>query len=302
MKDLNALNTHELRAFFDSFDHVLCDVHGVLWNVLETIPGAAAAVASLQNLGKTFIVVSNNTTATLDDYHHDFTSKGFPIKRENIVTPIQTTISYLKKQNFSKEVFVLGTHPLKKSLRDAGFRIAERGPLEIKETFHALAAASTEDDGSVGAVVADIDLNVNYVNLQKAVTFLKRPEVIFIRGTGDARFGVGLDRVVMGPGVFHAIVEECSGREPVSVAKPAPFANEFIVEKYKIGDASRVLFIGDSIPSDMGFATKFGYKKLLVLSGLTKEGALEDWKFPEEYRPDYFVDSLKSVHDLIGRI
>jgi hypothetical protein len=33
----------------------------------------------------------------------------------------------------------------------------------------------------------------------------------------------------------------------------------------------------------MGFATSCGYKKLLVLSGLTKEEALEEWGFPEEY-------------------
>lgn len=56
------------------------------------------------------------------------------------------------------------------------------------------------------------------------------------------------------------------------------------------------------VPSDMGFATNFGYKKLLVLTGLTKEDALKDWKFPEEHKPDFYVDTLKSVHDLILRI
>jgi ribonucleotide monophosphatase NagD (HAD superfamily) len=52
----------------------------------------------------------------------------------------------------------------------------------------------------------------------------------------------------------------------------------------------------------MGFATKCGYKKLLVLSGVTGKEALEKWTFPEEYKPDYYVDSWKTVHDLICRI
>lgn len=52
---------------------------------------------------------------------------------------------------------------------------------------------------------------------------------------------------------------------------------------------------------DMGFGTKCGYKKLLVLSGLTQKEAIENWKFPEEYKPDFYVDNLESVHDLIER-
>jgi ribonucleotide monophosphatase NagD (HAD superfamily) len=52
----------------------------------------------------------------------------------------------------------------------------------------------------------------------------------------------------------------------------------------------------------MGFATSCGYKKLLVLSGLTKEEALEEWGFPEEYKPEYYVDSLKTVHHLIAAV
>jgi ribonucleotide monophosphatase NagD (HAD superfamily) len=39
-------------------------------------------------------------------------------------------------------------------------------------------------------------------------------------------------------------------------------------------------------------------QKLLVLSGLTKE-SLDRWIYPEEYKPDYYIDSLKDIHDLL---
>jgi ribonucleotide monophosphatase NagD (HAD superfamily) len=52
------------------------------------------------------------------------------------------------------------------------------------------------------------------------------------------------------------------------------------------------------ITEDMSFSTKCGYKKLLVLSGLTKE-SLDRWIYPEEYKPDYYIDSLKDIHDLL---
>ena len=51
----------------------------------------------------------------------------------------------------------------------------------------------------------------------------------------------------------------------------------------------------------MAFATTAGYKKLLVLSGLAKKEAVLDWKFPEEFKPDFYVDSLMTVHDLVEK-
>jgi ribonucleotide monophosphatase NagD (HAD superfamily) len=52
----------------------------------------------------------------------------------------------------------------------------------------------------------------------------------------------------------------------------------------------------------MAFAAKCGYKKLLVLSGLAKKEALADWTYPEDYKPDYYVSSLKSIHDLASKL
>lgn len=84
------------------------------------------------------------------------------------------------------------------------------------------------------------------MNLQKAATFLKRSEVLFLRGTGDWKFSLGMGRIIIGPGQFHRILEEMSERAPISMAKPSSNMNDYIVENYKIEDPSRVLFIGDS--------------------------------------------------------
>ena len=90
-------------------------------------------------------------------------------------------------------------------------------------------------------------MNLNYLNLQKAATFLERPEVIFIAGATDVKFPVGKgNRILIGPGIFIQILERMTKRTAIKIAKPSPFLNEFIVEKYGIKDPSRVLFIGDS--------------------------------------------------------
>jgi ribonucleotide monophosphatase NagD (HAD superfamily) len=147
----------------------------------------------------------------------------------------------------------------------------------------------------------DTELNLTYTNLQRAADLLGDPEVVFVAGALDQRLPIGQDRAAISPGFFCKILEDMTGRVPLQLAKPGRLLAEYVEGKYKIED-SRVLFIGDSIAEDMGFATKCGYKKLLVLSGVTGKEALEKWTFPEEYKPDYYVDSWKTVYDLTCRI
>lgn len=119
-------------------------------------------------------------------------------------------------------------------------------PDRIDETIQALVKNAITDNENIGAVIADADINLNYVRLQKAATYLKRPEVIFITGATDTKVPVGLNNVLIGPGYFHKILEDLTGRKAIAMAKPSPNLNEFIVEKFQIRDKSRVLFIGDS--------------------------------------------------------
>lgn len=111
------------------FDH---NFQGVLWNFLNTIPGTQETIKSLKKIGKKVIIVSNNTSKSINFYHHELTRAGFDVDKDEIVTPTLAIISYLKKQDLKdKEVFVLGMTPLKRSLEKAGFKLAQN---EVGET------------------------------------------------------------------------------------------------------------------------------------------------------------------------
>lgn len=56
------------------------------------------------------------------------------------------------------------------------------------------------------------------------------------------------------------------------------------------------------VNEDLGFATKCGYRKLLVLSGVTTKESMQKWAFPPEYKPQYYVTSLKAIYEIIGKI
>lgn len=59
-------------------------------------------------------------------------------------------------------------------------------PLKIHESFNVL-VQELEDDLEIGAVTVDLDVNINFIKMMKAITYLKRPEVLFLAGATDVK-------------------------------------------------------------------------------------------------------------------
>lgn len=109
-----------------------------------------------------------------------------------------------------------------------------------------LALHASIENIDVGAVIIDVDVNINWAQLQQAKTFLQNPDVLFITGAGEMVTTVGKNTTMIGPGTFHKLLQEATGRTAIEMAKPGSYFKTFLMEKYAITDPSRVLFIGDS--------------------------------------------------------
>lgn len=59
-----------------------------------------------------------------------------------------------------------------------------------------------EDDPEIGAVVFDSDFKVNLPKLYKAITYLRRPEVLFINGASDKVIPLAKDCLALGIIIF----------------------------------------------------------------------------------------------------
>jgi ribonucleotide monophosphatase NagD (HAD superfamily) len=97
----------------------------VLWLFLERIPGTDDGIRALKKLGKKVTFVSNNCTKTLHFYTKQLQSAGFDIEQDDLITPALAMIAYLKKLNFTKEIYVIGMTALRKELERAGFHLAD---------------------------------------------------------------------------------------------------------------------------------------------------------------------------------
>ncbi|KAJ8919373.1 hypothetical protein NQ315_016466 [Exocentrus adspersus] len=304
MKNLAEVSNSEQLAFISSFDHVLSDLDdisfyylGVIWLLYKPLPDVSACINSLRRNGKMVHFVSNNSTVPTDVLKERLSSCGIQAEDENIITPIKAILAYLKKIQFNKKLYVIGLNWIKTLLREEGFSILE-GPLVVEESIPSL-FSHLNDDENIGAVLVEFDININYIKLQQAVTYLKRKDCIFIVGAGDARLPFGIGHLI-GPHYYINILSDFSGREPLKIAKPSIYYNDFIKERFNnMSNPSRVLFIGDSISEDMAFASKCGYQKLLVLTGLTKKENLSNWEHPEEHKPEYYVESLSVLNRIM---
>lgn len=143
----------------------------------------------------------------------------------------------------------------------------------------------------VSAVVYDVDLNFNMTKFYAAQHFLfTSPDCPLIFGAVDKTF-IYHEYKYGAVGLFMEALASQAKQEPIILGKPGEKLGEMIVEKFQIKDRSRVLFIGDTLEQDIGFANATGFQSLLVLTGATtREMFTSNTK--EIENPTYYADSL----------
>lgn len=296
IRHLLELSKEEKRAFLDSFDMVMSDCDGVVWNFTGPIPEVDHALQLLKSNGKKLAFISNNGMRTMEEYRQKFQSLGIEAREHDVVHPALTTVKYLKSVNMTDAVYCMGTEVFKDYLRCAGFTVLD-GPVEripderAANTVRVFSGYFT-DNTKVGAVVMDIDVNICLAQLMKAKCYLQQnPSCVLIAGATDYIIPLGSSMDVIGPGYFIDILEKSSGRKALILGKPGQALSDFILEQFHVTNPKRTLFIGDMLPQDMGFATRCGFQKVLMLSGGTTKDMLASHSKLEEL-PHFYADSF----------
>ncbi|XP_059617941.1 uncharacterized protein LOC132262631 [Phlebotomus argentipes] len=299
VKPLLKLSSDERKQFLDSFDIMMADCDGVLWNLFSPIPGTGETLNTLDALGKKIIYMSNNSIRTEKNYEDKVTKIGFKFERENLVHPIAAIIRYLKKINFQGLIYMIGTTYTKTLVREAGFRVIDGPNVFVEENFTNL-VKNVKDGEPVKFVIMDVDFNFGYPKYLRAELYLRHPECQLIVAATDHRLPVTDNFNLPGPGYFVDALVAClpPGKKPIVLGKPGKKLGEVLRDQFDIKDPKRVLFVGDMINPDIKFARNVGYQSLLVLSGGTSpEEMLANTD--ESAIPDFCADSLADLSTLI---
>ncbi|KAK4887289.1 hypothetical protein RN001_003560 [Aquatica leii] len=296
-KDLSSLTSSELRSFLNSFDTVLCDCDGVLWNVETPVPGVKETFQKLKQCGKQIGFVTNNNVFGAIGVYKNVTKIDSEFEIDSIVVPSQPIIAYLKSLQFNKEAFVLGSEIMKREFVEAGIKVSEK-KINTTGQIRDLVNELLVDNENIGAVVVDYDIHINYLSLVQACILLKQKDMLFISGATDSKVYFAKNLILPGPQSFLNALIDAVDQKPISFGKPSLQLSKFIEAKYNIQDSSRVLFIGDSITQDIEFGSISGYQTLLVLTGITSIADIKDTKNASQI-PNYFINSLGNLSELI---
>ncbi|KAH8237663.1 hypothetical protein KR038_005223, partial [Drosophila bunnanda] len=313
VKHLKELSDQEREKFFDSFDLVFCDCDGVIWYPLrDFIPGSAKALAHLESRGKQVTFVTNNSISSMKEHIEKFAQQGnLQIKEHQIVHPAQTICDHLKSINFEGLIYCLATPPFRQVLKDAGFRLTTESGTGIIKSLKDLHEAIYCGE-SVEAVIIDVDFNLSAAKMMRAHVQLKDPKCLFLAGAADALIPFGHGDIIgksypraagdlfsfhskSGPGAFIDVVTQSVGRQPIALGKPGEDLRQLLLQRHPDVPPSRVLFVGDSLASDIGFARASGYQTLLVLTGGTRLEDVQRLPAGHTQIPDYLADCLGDI-------
>lgn len=263
--NLASLSAADIKDWINSFDTVLTDCDGVIWVDNDPLPHATDVINQFIKNGKKMFFVTNNSTKTRPEFVTKSVKLGFNVGENNIISTAYLAARYLKSQNFTKKVYVVGTTGITRELEAVGIRHIGVGPDNLNGTLAEAVHAFTPDP-EVGAVIVGFDEHFSFIKMMKAASYLIDPKVLYIATNTDERFPMP-DCVIPGSGSIVNAVTTCAERAPVIMGKPNKYICDILEKEYQVVP-ERTLMIGDRCNTDILLGKNCGFKTLLVETGI----------------------------------
>ncbi len=231
--------------------HVVLDLDGTIYKGDRLFPCTLPFLARLGRLAIGWTFLTNNTSRSASDYVEKLQRLGIEARREQIFTPAQSAILYVRERLPGvRALAVLGTPSLCREFEEAGFAVSWDGP---------------------EAVIAGFDTTLTYDRLCRAAYWIARG-LPFVATHPDLVCPTDEATVLVDCGSICAALAAATGRRPVVLGKPDPGILLDICRGLGL-EPAEVAMAGDRIYTDMAMARKAGVFSVLVLSG---EATAED--------------------------
>jgi NagD protein len=247
----------------------LMDMDGVLVHEMAAVSGADRFLARLNELGRPYLLLTNNSIYTRRDLAARLRAGGLEVEEKSIWTSALATAGFLDDQRPGGTAFVVGESGLTTALYQVGYTMTDRDP--------------------------------DYVVLGETRTysFERITQAIRLIGEGARFIATNPDSIGPSPsgplpatGSVAALVTRATGVEPYFVGKPNPLMMRSALNALEAHSETTAM-IGDRMDTDIVAGLEAGLETILVLTGVTH--AEEAERFP--YRPSRIVDSVADLVD-----
>jgi NagD protein len=251
----------------ESVRHFITDMDGVLVKGTRMILGADRFISRLQELGREYLVLTNNSLYSPRDLAHRLHTVGLEIPTDRLFTSAMATADFLQSQRPRGTAFVIGASGLTQAIHEIGYVLTDVDP---------------------DYVVLGETEGYNYEAVTKAVRLIEAG-ARFIATNPDVS-GPSEAGTVPGCGAMAALIEKASGKAPFYVGKPNPLMMRSALNYLDVHSEDTVM-VGDRMETDIVAGVESGMRTILVLSGVTCREDID--RFP--YRPSWILESIAEI-------
>ena len=259
------------------FKGFIFDLDGTVYRSDQLIPGAEGVIRLLRENKRKVIFLSNKPIQTREDYASKLTRLGIPTQPEDVINSTFVMTHYLKKIAPQARLFVVGETLFVEELKRAGFKITD----EAKEIEY---------------VVVAFDRTFDYGKLNIAFQAIKLGAHL-VATNPDRTCPVEGGEIPDCAGMIAAIEAVTGKKVEVVVGKPSPIMVQTVLNVLGLRPEDCIL-IGDRIETDIKMGKEAGIATGIVLTGVTDEKTLEDYKH-SSIQPDFVFQSIADVESLL---
>lgn len=244
-----------------TYDALLLDLSGVLYDGNRIIPGAREAVAVARNKGLVLRFVTNTATKPAATLIDDMRKMQIDVRADEIFTAPMAALAYLRQ------------HGLRPYL------------LLHQAIHHEFDALDQHDPDCV--VLGDAREDLTYANLNIAFRLCKQGAPLI--GIGMNKYFMDNDGLMLDAGAYIRAIEWAADVEAIIMGKPSADFFEQVVRSTGVS-AERCLMVGDDVMADVVGAIDAGLQGCLVRTGKFLEG--DEMKLPARAR---LIDSVRDL-------
>ena len=261
-------------SLIERYDIFLLDAYGVLVTTRGPLPGAATFLDRLDREGRTWMIVSNDASRSIDTTVARYRDFGLPVTADRVLTSGALLGGHFEREGLAgSPCVVLGTAESREYVRDAGGLVVDPG--DDSASVCVVCGVYDEPGASfLDTVNRTISLLLRRLGAGQPMRFiLPNPDVVYPTDVGAFAFTAGglaalLEAVIR--------LRDPDGRirvEPLG----KPYAPMFDAALDRVGrpDPRRVVMVGDQLVTDVLGASRAGLDSVLIETGVSQRPDLE---------------------------
>jgi HAD superfamily hydrolase (TIGR01450 family) len=260
----------------------LDDVRGFVFDVdgtlvrrfpdgVHPLPGAVEVLDAIRASGRKLAIFTNGSHLTPEVFAQELRDDGLPVSDEEIVTPVRSALSYLRRRHEGAPVQLFAQPPVRARMIEEGVNVVDGEGAEVVLVLHVDDADFPELERAARAILGGARLlTANYL---PAYAGANGP--IFSRGA-----------------MVTAAIAKAASARPTVVGKPSKAAVQELRDRLGV-PSEDLLVTGDDVRMDVGLGHLGGARTVLVRSGIT--GNMDLSRLPEDRRPHAVIDGVEEL-------